>query len=233
MSRRAVDAVAREVVRAGGALLTGTVLAPAGHGRLDAIVSASGELNAADEFVFACGPWLPKLFPDVLGARIFVTRQEVHYFETPSGDSRFAPPALPAWIDFNDEIYGAPDIESRGFKIALDRHGPAFDPDSGDRAAAATLPEVRRLLAMRFPVLADAPHAGFEVCQYENTSNGDLLIDRHPAYENVWLVGGGSGHGFKHGPAVGEIVARAVEGAEVDPLLRLASKETLQERTVF
>jgi monomeric sarcosine oxidase len=234
MSRRAVDAVAREAVRAGAVLRTGKVAPPSGRGRLGALVTESGERFPADAFVFACGSWLPKLFPDVLGGRIFVTRQEVHYFAPPPADARFAPPALPTWIDFNDEIYGMPDIESRGFKMAIDRHGPAFDPDSGDRTQVATLPEVRRLLAMRFPALAGAPHVGFEVCQYENTSNGDLLVDRHPAFENVVLVGGGSGHGFKHGPAVGEIAARlVVDGGGVDPHFRLDGKETLQERTVF
>jgi glycine/D-amino acid oxidase-like deaminating enzyme len=72
------------------------------------------------------------------------------------------------------------------------------------------------------------------VCQYENTSNGDFLIDRHPAFENVWLAGGGSGHGFKHGPAVGEHVAALVSGeAGVELRFTLASKDTVQERKVF
>ena len=74
----------------------------------------------------------------------------------------------------------------------------------------------------------------FRVCQYENTSNGDFLIDRHPELENVWLVGGGSGHGFKHGPAVGEYVsARILHGAEAEPRFSLASKAETQKRTVY
>jgi len=158
----------------------------------------------------------------------------VLYFGPPAGDLRFAPPALPAWIDFGAEVYGVPDIEGRGFKISLDRHGSLFDPDRGDRIATETLPEVRAYLARRFPALRDAPLVGSEVCQYENTSNGDFLIDRHPDFDNVWLVGGGSGHGFKHGPAVGEYVARLVaEGGSPDARFSLATKQRMQRRAVY
>jgi glycine/D-amino acid oxidase-like deaminating enzyme len=189
---------------------------------------------SAATFVFACGPWLPKLFPDLLGDRMFATRQEILYFGPPSGDRRFAPPGMPAWIDFGEEMYGIPDIESRGFKISHDRHGPAIDPDTGDRGTVRTCDAVRAYLARRFPALDDAPLVAAEVCQYENTGSGDFLIDRHPGIANVWLVGGGSGHGFKHGPAVGEYVARLVsEGGEVDQRFALATKETIQRRAVY
>ena len=60
------------------------------------------------------------------------------------------------------------------------------------------------------PALADAPIVESRVCQYENTSTGDFLIDRHPELENVWIAGGGSGHGFKHGPVIGETMAELV-----------------------
>jgi sarcosine oxidase len=65
--------------------------------------------------------------------------------------------------------------------------------------------------------LKDAPVLETRVCQYENTPDHHLIIDRHPVKQNVWLLGGGSGHGFKHGPAVGEMVARLVlEDGESD-----------------
>ena len=235
MARRGVELVVREAVREGVRYATAAVDAPRiGRGRLDAVSTRSGDTIAGATFVFACGPWLPKLFPDLVGGRIFATRQEVLYFGPPAGDARFAPPALPAWIDFGEEMYGIPDIESRGFKISLDRHGPAFDPDTGDRTAGRTLPEVRAYLDRRFPALRDAPLVAAEVCQYENTCNGDFLIDRHPDFENVWLVGGGSGHGFKHGPAVGEYVARLVnEGGAVDDRFSLATKEKVQQRAIY
>ncbi len=175
----------------------------------------------------------------LLGSRIFVTRQEVLFLGTPAGDTRFAPPACPVWIDFSDDrgMYGFPDLDTRGFKVAFDRHGPPFDPDSNDRfVRPEKVAEARRYVAERFPALADAPVVDSRVCQYENTSNGDFLIDRHPTFQNVWLVGGGSGHGFKHGPAVGEYVAARVTGAAtpaVEPRFSLASKKTEQNRAVY
>jgi glycine/D-amino acid oxidase-like deaminating enzyme len=235
MARRAVEAVVREAVREGARYVMTAVQAPAvGRGRIEAVATQSGEAMRAATFVFAWGPWLPKLFPDLLGDRIFATRQEILYFGPPPGDRRFSPPAMPAWIDFGEEMYGVPDIEARGFKIAFDRHGPPFDPDTGDRVAGQTLDAVRSYLARRFTALRDAPLVSAEVCQYENTCNGDFLIDRHPELENVWLVGGGSGHGFKHGPAVGEYVARiVVEGGKAGRRFALATKEAIQKRTVY
>jgi glycine/D-amino acid oxidase-like deaminating enzyme len=199
--------------------------------------TASGERIRAGTFVFACGAWLPKLFPDLLGRRIYPTRQEVLFFAPPAGDPRFSPPRLPVWVDFTDPRgpYGFPDLEGRGFKLAFDRHGVPFDPDSGDRTPGLrSVAEAHAFLAERFPALRDAALSEFRVCQYENTSNGDFLIDRHPELENVWLVGGGSGHGFKHGPAVGEYVsARILGGAEVEPRFSLGSKAETQKRTVY
>ncbi|MFY9909507.1 MAG: FAD-dependent oxidoreductase, partial [Candidatus Sulfotelmatobacter sp.] len=48
------------------------------------------------------------------------------------------------------------------------------------------------------------------VCQYEQTPDSDFVVDRHPRMGNVWFLGGGSGHGFKHGPALGEMIAGLV-----------------------
>jgi sarcosine oxidase len=234
MARRAVQAVAARSARDGVEVRTAALQPPRGQGRVDALATSEGTI-AAGGFVFACGPWLPKLFPELLGERIFPTRQEVFYFGPPAGDARFAPPAMPVWVDFGEEIYGIPDIESKGFKVAPDRHGPAFDPDSGERVVSADgLARVREFVARRFPSLKDAPLVASEVCQYENSSNGDFLIDRHPGFDNVWLVGGGSGHGYKHGPAVGEYVAaRVADGAPVDAKFSLATKQKVQKRTVF
>jgi len=183
--------------------------------------------------VFACGPWLPKLFPAVLGRRIFPTRQEVFFFAPEPGDDRFGPHRLPGWIDFNDGdiYYGFPDLESRGFKIAHDRHGPPIDPDTGDRqVTAAGLENIRAYLGRRFPALAPRPLVESRVCQYENSSNGDLLIDVHPRWPNALLVGAGSGHGFKHGPAVGRYAADLLAGrlGKAEPRFSLASKAESQ-----
>ena len=231
LARRAVRAVVEEAVRNGVDYFRERALPPDG----DTLGTESGRIISAGTFVYACGPWLPKIFPAVLEGRIRPTRQEVFFFGTPPGDPRFAPPLMPAWLDFSDERggYSLPDLENRGFKLAFDRHGPAFDPDSGERAVRG-LSDARAFLAERFPALANAPLVESRVCQYENTSNGDFLIDRHPDFDNVWMVGGGSGHGFKHGPALGEYVAaRVIDGGAVEPRFTLATKQKVRRRTVF
>ncbi len=235
MGFHAVQAVLQIAMSKGVEYLQEAVVPPAGKGRLGSVATRSGKTVSAGTFVFACGPWLPKLFPDLLGERIFPTRQEVFYFGPPPGDARFRSEAMPVWVDFAEEIYGLPDFKGRGFKVAPDRHGPAFDPDTGTRVITPdTLATVRKFVARRFPGLKDAPLVSSEVCQYENTSNGDFLIDRHPERDNVWLVGGGSGHGFKHGPAVGEYVAaRIVDGGKMEARFSLATKEKVQKRAVY
>jgi sarcosine oxidase len=236
MARRAVQTLVAEFVRAGGRYVEAQVLPPTGD-RLTGLRTAGGETIAADAFVFAAGPWLPKLFPALLGRRIFPTRQEVFFFAPPPGDDRFGPAKLPGWADFNDGdiFYGMPDLEARGFKIAHDAHGPAIDPDRGDRLPSADkLQQIRAYLARRFPALADRPVNEARVCQYENSANGDLLIDRHPAWPNAVLIGAGSGHGFKHGPEAGRYAARLLIDRTVkpEPRFSLATKGERQERAV-
>jgi sarcosine oxidase len=236
MARRAVQSVVREAIKLGARYLQDSIKAPPGPGRLESVKTHGGQTIAAGSYVFACGPWLPKLFPQLLGQRIQPSRQAVFFFGAHENAKLFSSTALPVWIDFKEEVYGFPDLESRGVKIAIDCHGPLFDPDGGDRVVSKEeLAAVRSLLARRVPGLKDAPVVETRVCQYENTSNGDFLIDRHPEYENVWLVGGGSGHGFKHGPVVGEYAAARIAGISegVEPRFSLASKEKTQKRSVF
>lgn len=192
----------------------------------------------AHSLVYACGPWLPALFPELLAGRIVPTRQEIYHFGISAGDTRFSPPALPVWADFNngDLVYGMPDLEGQGFKLGFDAHGPVVDPDTQSRQVSPDgVARARSYLAARFPGLADAPLIHARVCQYENSSNGDFLIDRLPGHDRVWLVGAGSGHGFKHGPAVGERVAAHVldPGKSVEPRFSLATKAAQQNRTVY
>ena len=249
MARRAVQTLVARFTHNGGEYRLAAVEPPRSQdpalapergreqAKLGSLVIAGGERLYAERYVFACGPWLPKLFPDVLGRRIFVTRQEVFFFAPPSGDVRFAPGRMPGWADFNqgDIYYGFPDLEARGVKLAHDKHGPVVDPDMGDRqSSAAALAEARAYLGRRFPALVDRPLNEVRVCQYENSSSGDFLIDRHPDWQNVWLVGGGSGHGFKHGPAVGHYAAQLIMGQQIraEPRFSLATKGETQQRAV-
>ena len=238
MARRGVQTLVAEFVAAGGEYRRADVAPPeAGAGPLRHITLQDGTKIEAAEFVFACGPWLPRLFPDLLGRRIFPTRQEVFFFAPPPGDERFAVGRLPGWADFNrgDIFYGFPDLEGRGFKIAHDAHGPPMDPDAGDRTASpAALAEARAYMERRFPAMRGRPLSEARVCQYENSANGDFLIDRHPDRPNLLLVGAGSGHGFKHGPAVGRYAARLLTGTlpRTDPRFSLATKSETQHRSV-
>jgi sarcosine oxidase len=257
MARRAVQCVVEQAQKIGVNYQIAAVHSPkpssAVRTRLLELAVTSGENISASTFVFACGPWLPKLFPTLLGNRIFISRQEIFFFGVPPGDARFQPPALPTWLILRDEFYGMPDLESRGFKVANDRHGPAVDPDTQSRIATPeALAAAREFVTRRFPALKDAPVVETRVCQYENTSNGDFLIDQHPDFANVWLVGGGSGHGFKHGPSVGEYVAARVlqsnvpsrtssqpsaeqteQPEQLERRFSLATKESVQHRAVF
>ena len=194
---------------------------------------ASFARDRAGSVVYACGPWLPEIFPELLGGRIRVTRQEVFFFGTPNRS--FAPPKMPVWIDITEEhgAYTIPELENRGFKLAFDRHGPQFDPDNHDRFVLG-IDAARTFLSERFPGLDGAPLVESRVCQYENTATGDFLIDRHPGLENVWLMGGGSGHGFKHGPAVGEYACALIEGrVAAEPRFSLETKSREPRRAVF
>ena len=236
IARRSVQTLVERFVKAGGEYLKGSVLPPPNKSFIDGVTMSGGERIVADKFVFAAGPWLPKLFPEVIGKRIEATRQEVFFFAPPAGDRRFLPGAMPGWADFNagDIFYGFPDLESRGVKFAHDAHGIEVDPDTQSRRPTdAALAEIVAFRDRRFPALRNAPLTGAEVCQYENSSNGDFLIDLHPQWSNVLLLGGGSGHGFKHGPEVGRYAAARLFGSvKPQPRFSLATKSETHKREV-
>ncbi|MFQ5617201.1 MAG: FAD-dependent oxidoreductase, partial [Anaerolineales bacterium] len=182
--------------------------------RLHDVTLSDGSKLTADQYVFACGAWLGKVFSEVLGHLIRPTRQSVYYFGIPAGDHRFIEDRLPVWVDFGERIfYGIPADGRRGFKIADDTRGDPIDPTSDERKPSHEGFEIaRKYFEFRFPGLKGAPLLEARACVYENTPDHHFIIDRHPGAENLWFIGGGSGHGFKHGPAVGEMVAEMVLG---------------------
>jgi len=225
-ARLACEAVLAGFLEEGGeyrqlAVRPGDVAAGAMRG----VTLSDGSVLRADAYVFAAGPWLGRLFPDVIGDLVRPTRQEVFFFGTPPGDTRFTEEALPVWADHGARfMYGIPGNRWRGFKVADDTRGPPFDPTAGERQATSEgLRAAREYLGYRFPGLAGAPLLEARVCQYEQSPDEHFIIDRHPGADTVWFVGGGSGHGFKHGPAVGELVAAHVLDHRVpDPQFALA-----------
>ena len=225
-ARRACAAVLEGFLAEGGEYRQLAVQPPVpSGGQLSTVTLSDGSRLTADRFVFACGPWLGSLFPDVIGDRVRATRQEVFFFGTPPGDQRFTESAMPVWADHGTTfMYGIPGNEWRGFKVADDTRGPVIDPTTESRVPSPeALKTARDYLAYRFPGLAGAPLLEARVCQYEESPDEHFIIDRHPAAANAWILGGGSGHGFKHGPAVGELVARLVlSGAAPDEQFKLS-----------
>lgn len=210
---------------------------PRGPGPMKALRLDDGRTIEGDLFVFALGPWMPQVFPDILDRRIVTSRQEVFFFATPAGSELFGAHEMPGWADFDENglHYGFPDIEARGAKICHDDHGPEVDPDTNPRLVTQEgLDHIVAYRDRRFPRLRGGELLETRVCQYENSSNGDFLIDVHPGHPNVTLVGAGSGHGFKHGPEVGRLAAKLALGTPLgEPRFTLATKEETQARSVI
>jgi glycine/D-amino acid oxidase-like deaminating enzyme len=204
-ARDATRALAARAV-ARGAELVASRARPDGA----AVALADGRRLEADRVVWACGAWLPGLFADLVALRI--TQQDVFFF---GAGAEWATPGVPGWVDYDGAAYGLGDLDGRGVKVAPDVEGPPFDAETGARVV---LPDherhARAYLAARFPALAQAPVVGTRTCQYEITADTRFLCAPHPAHEGrVWLLGGGSGHAFKHGPALAERMQSWLEGA--------------------
>jgi glycine/D-amino acid oxidase-like deaminating enzyme len=228
-ARRGCEAVLNAFLKEGGeyrqAQITPGLIA---SNRMLGVKLGTGEELNADSYVFACGPWLGKVF-SFLAPIVTPTRQEVFFFGTAAGDLRFSDAQLPVWGDDSKReldgfpgkhwFYGIPGNHWRGFKIADDTRGAVIDPTTLEREISAEgLAAARAYLRFRFPSLGDAPLVESRVCQYENSTDQNFILDHHPEAENAWIVGGGSGHGFKHGPAFGEIVSDAVLGLKAPPV---------------
>ncbi len=217
-ARRACQAVVNAFVNEGGQYRVAHALPGAiENNEMQPLQLRGGEKLAAALYVFACGPWLPSLFPFLAG-KLRVSRQEIFFFGPPQDAQQDFSSGLPVWAEIGEQFwYGIPGDGKRGFKLADDTRGPVFDPTHGDRNTSESgMEAARRYLGHRFPGMRDAPVLESRVCQYTNTADDHFIIDRHPEAENCWLAGGGSGHGFKHGPAVGEYIAGQISGQMPD-----------------
>jgi glycine/D-amino acid oxidase-like deaminating enzyme len=208
-AQRAVRALARQAQAHGARLVQGRAVPDGAAARLD-----DGRVLEADVVVWACGGWLGRLFADQLTIR--TTRQELFFFD---GGPAWRADGVPAYVDFDQAIYGTRDIDGLGVKAAPDFDGPPLDPDAElPEATAASEAIARHFLAERFPGLAGAPLSGSKTCRYELSPDAHFVAAPHPEHPSVWLLGGGSGHGFKHGPAMAERMADALAGiADLPP----------------
>ena len=214
-ARDATRTLAVQAVAAGARIVHATAR-PDG-----ACVVAGEEVLEADHVVWACGAWLQALFGDLLSLRI--TQQDVLFF---GAGAAWATPGVPGWVDYDGAFYGLGDLDGRGVKLSPDVEGPPIDVEAADRFV---LPEhvaaARAYLTQRFPGLERAPLVGTRVCQYEITPDTRFVIAPHPEHPSVWLMGGGSGHGFKHGPALAERMSGWLTGAGApDPRFALGAR---------
>ncbi len=225
-ARYACLTVAEQFVRLGGEIVLGrAAFGDQSGGRLVDITLEPGGRLEAQTFVFAVGPWFPKLMPELLGDRIRIPLGHVFYYGAPPGDLRFNAPQCPSY-NFPG-VTGWPILghDSRGFRVRVGGR-QADDPDSSVRFIPEEFHEpARRVLTERFPTLADAPLLETRACHYEISDTRNFIIDRHPEYDNVWLAGGGNAEGFKFGPMLGPYIADRVTGratdAEYDEAFRL------------
>jgi sarcosine oxidase len=215
-ARDAVHAVVKLGVRDGVRHVAGTAH-PLGEG-----VEVDGETLQADRVVWACGAWLAGLFPGLVSLR--VTKQDVLYF---GASADWQTPPVPGWVEYDSAFYGLGDLDGRGVKASPDSEGPEFDPDGDARVLSPTSDaRMRWYLSSRFPALADAPLVGSHSCPYALTADTNFIVAPHPDHERVWILGGGSGHGFKHGPALAEYVTARLEGEDPpDPQFGLGPRE--------
>jgi len=204
-AQRAVRALVSRAAACGTRIVRGRARPDGDAVALDDSTRLQGDL-----VVWACGPWLGGLFADLVSLR--VTRQEMLFLE---GGVPWA--GVPAWVDYDGAIYGTGDIDGLGVKAAWDLEGPPVDADAELLDTATSEPEVRRYLHQRFPSLSGASLVGARSCRYELTADTYFIAAPHPEHPDVWLLGGGSGHGFKHGPAMAERLTRAVTGGEPLP----------------
>jgi sarcosine oxidase len=217
---RAADGVRALVTRA----REGGLQLEIGEGRPEGSrVALHDQQLEADHVIWACGGWLAQLFPEHV--RLRVTRQDVALFEAPAEWN------TPGWIDFDASAYGHGTIEPYGLKVASDREGEPIEPGLRADAPDASVAAAREYLATRFPALASTPVRSAPSCHYSLTADGNFLFARHPEHERVWLLGGGSGHGYKHGPAVAEH-AFCVLAGEAEPEPRFALGERTASRAL-
>ncbi|MFI7454016.1 NAD(P)/FAD-dependent oxidoreductase [Nonomuraea sp. NPDC049714] len=218
-ARRATQVTAKLAEAAGVRLVRGRAVPVTGDDApYRSAVRVGGEVLAADRVVWACGAWLPGLF-DV---PLTVTKQDTLHFAVPA---EWTVPGTPAWVDHGAAAYGHGDVDGVGMKATSDIEGAPYDPEHGERTVdEAGVAQARAYLARRFPSLVSAPVLFSQVCQYALTPDTEWIIAE--VAPGVWLLGGDSGHGFKHAPELAAYVARVLDG-DHEPEARFG----LHERT--
>ena len=169
------------------------------------LITKSGEEFTGERAIIASGPWSRKLLP-VLADKLTTTRQEIVYFE-PADRASFEPGSFPIFIELESGFYGFPIHHTGVIKIANHHKGVQVDPSSEDLVGDEFIESCRAFFGKFIPALRDARVRETRVCIYNNTPDDDFIIDWHPRLENVLIVTGFSGHGFKFAATIGRIAA--------------------------
>lgn len=218
-ARRAMETVAQAFRRAGGEIRIARVEpGEVEGGRLQGVVTDDGETLSAERYVFACGPWLAKVLPEVMENRLRIPMGHVYYFGPPPGDHRWEVPNMPSFGIPGSTGWPALPPDFRGFRV---RTG-GRPPEDPDRSSRGEIPQeqfqrIREYVGRWFPDLADAPILETRACHYEVTPDRNFIIDLHPGWENTWITGGGSAEAFKQGPLLGDYIAQRIQGHDMDP----------------
>ncbi len=231
-AREALIAVTEVFQQKGGTYKIGMATPGVSHGgKMSNLKLSDGTTLGTGLAIFACGPWLPTVLPDVMTDFIRRTRSEVFYVGSPAGDLSYHWERFPN-IWHGGGGYSLSDVDY-GYKVAPSGPGTlTIDPDTDERIVSPIMWEMaRRFVAHRTPGLVSQPIVASRVCNLENSDNEHFIIDTHPGMSNVWIAGGGSGHGFKMGPVTGEYIADRVIGnadpAEEKALFALAAHKPI------
>lgn len=222
---RATRAIARASLAAGAKHVRGRALSVETVGGAAAGVSADlgdGLPTRLDADVVVVAAGLPgiELVSPFVDVPLDVRRipHFTTYWDVPEASAgALALGTLPVWAELGAGLYGFPDDGESGFKVAW--HEPQWDAGAGAAGPPEDFEALRAATAERFPAMRQATLRSVYRCAYDATADESFLIGETSA-RGVWLVGGMSGHGFKHGPALGESVAGAVVGEA--PLIDLA-----------
>jgi len=170
--------------------------------------TACGDITFYDKVIVTGGAYLPMLFPEI-GLPLTVTRQQITYVGLEDAAKHHcSPERMPVWIDAATYWYGFPtDGRVDGVKVARHQMGDVVDPLVDDRAVRGSDDDAALRVAEKRIGGVSGQVVHSEVCLYTNTPNEDFIFDTVPAGNNVLLVSGCSGHGFKFTVLLGKAAA--------------------------
>lgn len=161
----------------------------------------------ADRLVLAAGAWNEQLSGGTLGT---VVERQVPVWFRPRRPHRFTAARMPVFVADRPDgrtLYGAPDLRGEGVKVGIHHDGLTGAPDELSRTVTEADIEAVRVAAVGLLPQLDGGVAGAEVCLYTNSVDHRFIIGAHPHVDDVLVLGGLSGHGFKFATVLGEIAA--------------------------